>query len=134
MSTTDTEAIRALIENENDLRDQTLRWLFTLNGFLFATLGFAWKDAGSLVYVLAALGVAMAVTTVAGLTAIQMAIRRLRDKASVPTDGPGVVGLTSDDLKEMGGVYRLIPYLYPWKVVPALLGLAWVAVILVRWL
>jgi hypothetical protein len=36
--------IRSMIQHEDQLRAQRLGWLLTLNGFLFAALGFAWNS------------------------------------------------------------------------------------------
>jgi hypothetical protein len=40
--------------------------------------------------------------------------------------------MTSALLQEFGPPYKWLPLLYPWRILPPLLGLAWVAVIVVR--
>jgi hypothetical protein len=124
----DPSTVTQLVHHEDELRDQVLRNFLTLNGFLFATMAFGWKDAQALVYVVAALGVTMAVSTFAGVKVTEIAVRELRRR----TNEHATTGLTSAQLHQIGGVYRLIPRLYPWKVLPLLIGAAWLAVILVR--
>jgi hypothetical protein len=39
-----------------------------------------------------------------------------------------VAALRSDDLRRAGGLAALAPRIYPWRVVPWLLAVVWVAV------
>jgi hypothetical protein len=126
-----------MIQHEDDLRDQRLGWLFALNGFLFAALGFAWSDSDStpLVVVVAALGAVVAASSAAAMYASEVAIDRLRDladPASADAATAPVVALRSVDLQRRGGVGALVPKLYPWRIIPWCLLIAWVAVVVVR--
>jgi hypothetical protein len=127
-----------MIQHEDDLRDQRLGWLFALNGFLFAALGFAWSDSDStpLVIVVAALGAVVAASSAAAMYASEVAIDRLRDLAGPAATADSVtapvVALRSADLQRRGGVGVLVPKLYPWRIIPWCLLIAWVAVVVVR--
>ncbi len=77
-----------MIQHEDVLRDQRITWLFTLNGFLFAALAFAWDGVEALVYIFAALGIATALSSWAGLYANALAIRNLRDEKWLATEPP----------------------------------------------
>jgi hypothetical protein len=114
----DPSTVTQLVHHEDELRDQVLQNFLTLNGFLFATMAFGWKDAQPLVFVVAALGATMAVSTFAGVKVTEIAVRKLRNQSNERA----TTGLTSAQLHEMGGVYRFIRRLYPWKVLPLLIG------------
>jgi hypothetical protein len=120
---------RGLVAEENDIRNQVFTWFLTLNGFLFAALAFAWSSAPDLVYVLAALGALASLSWTAHTVVQRLAIARVRDGADV---GDPAAGMTSATLRSMGLPYSLLPYLYPWRFLPPLLGAAWIAVVVVR--
>jgi hypothetical protein len=136
-STEYANVIRGMIQHEDTLRDQRLGWLFALNGFLFAALGFAWNssDATALVVVLSIVGVVVAITGVAAMEASALAIKKL---AGLPVaqrqvdPEPPVIALRSDDLYKSGRMGRYLPLFYPWRVVPWCLVGAWIAVTAVR--
>jgi hypothetical protein len=46
------ETVRQMIYHEGELINHRIGWLVTLQGLLFAALGFAWNDAKELVYVI----------------------------------------------------------------------------------
>jgi hypothetical protein len=134
----DDNILRTMIRHEDGLRDQRLGWLFALNGFLFAALGFAWSDSDStsLVVIVSVLGVVVGVSSASAMYASEVAIKRLRD---LGTRAPGeeshpmpIVALRSEDLVARGGVGRLVPKLYPWRLIPWCLVVAWLAVLVVR--
>jgi hypothetical protein len=130
--------LRTMIRHEDGLRDQRLGWLFALNGFLFAALGFAWSDSDStsLVVIVAVLGVVVGVSSACGMYASEVAIERLRELgARRPEHGEHpvpIVALRSTDLTARGGLAALVPRLYPWRLIPWCLVIAWVAVLVVR--
>ena len=138
MTSTDyVNVIRAMIQHEDTLRDQRLGWLFALNGFLFAALGFAWNssDATALVIVVSIVGVVVAISGIASMRASALAVRSLAGLPALQQhDGPEppVIALRSDDLRRSGRFGRYIPLLYPWRVVPWCLVGAWIAVAAVR--
>ena len=75
------ETLRTLTQHEDDLRDQRLGYLLTLNGLLFAALGFAWdaKNAKPLVVVLACMGIVIAFIALLAMILSDSAIRYWRD-------------------------------------------------------
>jgi hypothetical protein len=133
-----------MIEHENTLRDQRLGWMFALNGFLFTALSFAWKTSKSLSLILAALGAAMALSSLATLHVSSYAIRMLRARAPRPDDGENVVvGLRGEVFRGKASDMerrilqpkpwdRLVPGLYTWFAAPVFLLIAWVAVFVAR--
>jgi hypothetical protein len=129
----ETAIIRSMIQHEDTLRDQRLGWLLALNGFLFTALAFAWNDSAALAYILAILGMLIALSGFATLRVSEFAIERLRDLArAMPGDTP-IVGLTSEDLKNSPNTFdHMIPGFYLWVLAPIGLAAAWATVILVR--
>jgi hypothetical protein len=140
--------VRSMIQHEDTLRDQRLGWLFALNGFLFAALGFAWADAEStpLVLVLSAVGAAVALSVQRSLATSVLAISRLSRLAQDAerngvTGPPPVIGLRSRDReaertrtkterREAGASW--LTALDPWRFLPWCLAAAWVAVAVLR--
>src|SRR6478736_6173955 len=84
--------IREMIDQENDLRNQRLGYLLTLNGFLFAALAFGWDRARSdpLVLLIGILGTAIGVSGIASMRISNLAIERLRDWSDRFTGPPAV--------------------------------------------
>jgi hypothetical protein len=84
------DTLRQMVQHEDGLRDQRLGYFLTLNGFLFAALGFAWnaQHARSLVIVLAAMGILIALSSFVSMKRSDTAIRSLRKRAWVFNNGP----------------------------------------------
>jgi hypothetical protein len=85
--------LRDLIQHEDQLRDQRLGYLLTLNGLLFAALGFAWtsQTAGPLLGVIAAMGIGIAVVGLSSMILSDWAIRywrKLADRGLTPAQIP----------------------------------------------
>lgn len=120
--------IRSMIARENELTNYRVTWLTSLQGLLFAALGFAWdkKGAEPLVYTFSALGVAVAIVSLAGLLAASNAIHRLWswwEQHKPPNyEGPDVVGLAPRTR-----------YANPMSLLPILFLCGWVAVGCVQW-
>jgi hypothetical protein len=93
------QVIRTMIQHEDTLRDQRLGWFLTLNGFLFAALGFAWSSSRALAYILGVLGIFVALSSFLTLRVSTLAVRKLRHYVDDPSAPPPVVGLTSEDFK-----------------------------------
>ena len=70
--------LRTQTEAERKYQGDFFGWFLALNGLLFAALGFPWKDAPDLVYVLAALGLLRATSWWVGseITARQIGMLR----------------------------------------------------------
>jgi hypothetical protein len=92
------KTIRAMIEHENHLVNYRLTWLITLQGLLFAALGFAWdkRDAWQIIMVFCVMGIFSAVSCLVSLSYTQRAIYRLEKwwETHKPErhDGPEVIG------------------------------------------
>ncbi len=120
---------REMVRHENELMNHRLTWLLTLEGLLFAALGFAWgKDdspsAKGLVYVFCGIGAFVPVLTLFILDAAQKALIRLRDwwEDARPPDykGPGIIGYWHKP--------ALIAWFVPWRILPATFVVAWLFV------
>ncbi len=129
----DRDTIREMIWHEDSLRDQRLGWFLTLNGLLFAGLGFAWTahNALHLVVVFAVLGVVVGLTTWVGMTINNRAIRQLKCWAKQHTEGsehdlPPVAGIGSEELDTWQEKFP------PWRVLPWALVAIWIALPIVR--
>src|SRR5205085_12141104 len=68
----DAQIIREMIKQESDVSNHRLTWMVTLQGLLFAGLGFAWKEGKALITVLAILGV---LSSASSLIALHIAHR-----------------------------------------------------------
>ena len=119
---------REMVRHENELMNHRLTWLLTLEGLLFAALGFAWgKDdatAKGLVDVFCGIGIVVPVLTLFILDAAQKALIRLRDwwESAQPTgyQGPGIIGYWHKP--------ALIAWFVPWRILPGTFVLAWIFV------
>ena len=119
--------VRSMIDKENDMIHHRITWLTTLQGLLFAALGFAWdKPTGtSLLYLLSFLGIAFSVIVLVALVAATNAMNRLIDwwdeNKPESYDGPGVVGLHPPENKILRniGFYLWVPVIFiiAWGIV-----------------
>lgn len=121
------QIIRSMIEHENILQNYRLTWLMTIQGLLFAALGFAWdkKDARELIGILCLLGILVALSSWTALKLSRMALKNLQDwwetNKSKNYDGPPVVGLKAK-------YNSIIWVLRPWRALPWLFMLGWVTI------
>ena len=146
-----------MVQHEDDLRNQRLGYLLTLNGFLFTALGFAWgaHHALSLVVVLALMGILIAVSSFFSMQQSDAAIRELRGRARKTDGGPLAgdepsrelaelqsipVAFSSQDIenamehpdakwKDPDGKWKWRRLLQPWYALPVILFLAWIALL-----
>lgn len=114
---------RDLIKHENDLMNHRLTWFITIQGLLFAALGFAWgkPDARGLIFVFCGLGLLTAISTAFVLWGGAAAIENLSKES--PTVGGPTIG-------RRAGIERVA---YPWFSFPVLFGLAWVLIVSINW-
>ncbi len=119
----DDSVVRELIKHENELVNHRLTWFITLQGLLFAALGFAWDKADSkgLIFVFCGLGVLSAASTATVLHGGAMAVGRL-SKSQSPSNK--VIG-------------RIAPWyervIYPWYAFPVLFALGWLLIVWLNW-
>ena len=122
------ETVRQMIYHEGELINQRIGWLVTLQGLLFAALGFAWKDAKELVYVISVLGILISVSTLAALIlggrASKTILNEWRAHKPVDYNGPDVIGYRSQA--------RFLGLLRPWYFLPIIFTAAWLSVMAIN--
>jgi hypothetical protein len=123
--------IRSMISEENSLINHRVTWMSTLQGLLFAALGFAWDKANSreLITVFCLLGMLVAGFSFHTLLTATRAMYRLYDwwleRQPRKYRGPGVMGLPPASTS-------WISYLTPWNLFPVIFTLAWIAILIVN--
>ncbi len=139
-----------MIEHEDDLRNQRLGYLLTLNGLLFTALAFAWKtpSARPLVLVLAGMGILAALSSVASMRRSDAAIRALRVRAPALYESSWVddsqrrtladlqgipVAFSSNEIHDLmkhhSGDWKWEKLLQPWRALPLIFLIAWIAIV-----
>jgi hypothetical protein len=102
------EVCRAMIRSESEQVHRRMTWLATLQGFLFAGVGVAWKvpDSELVVRVLGTLGMTVALLAFLAMFPPIAGIDRVRAfwRANKPDDYDG---------PDISGYY---PYIAPWAV------------------
>lgn len=123
--------IRAMVEQENSVQNNRLTWLMTIQGLLFAALGFAWdkKDAGGLVVVFCILGV---IVSLIGWSSSQLSGKAYQElkvwcDAHTPKEYKGVPVICA-----RGKPNRLHWILRPWRALPWIFALGWVAIFILN--
>lgn len=124
------QIFRDMIVHESNVVNHRLTWLFTLNGFLFAALAFAWQDGQELIPYLSTLGALVSVSILLPIYGSNKAIDRFVEKwdkmKSQGYDGPDIIGY-----RPVPKVLRPFRLLQPWYFTPFILSVFWL-VILVR--
>lgn len=132
--------IRSMVQHEDGLRGQRLGWLLALNGFMFASLGFAWDqpEADVFIIVVALLGVVMGISAVAANLVSDEAIARLEKNFNDRADDtigsfPPIRAVDSAYFRRLPGLKSYLPKIYIWNLMPWALILAWLGVLLALW-
>jgi hypothetical protein len=147
------EILRNMVDQENQLRNQRLGYLLTLNGLLFAALGFAWKasHARSLVIIFSSMGILVAMVGLGSMVLSDRAIRYLRNRGPTTDQRkPGgwnavdetdeiesiPVALSRAQIKDALAGDRVAWWdldriIQPWHSLPVILFGAWVAILIV---
>jgi hypothetical protein len=124
------EIVRSMIKSENEFINHRMTWISTFNGFLFASIAFAWEKSGLLVTVIALLGIAVSILSGTALLASNKAFRDLYEwwqkKKPENYDGPDVIGLRPRYKDRPGR------WLTPWAILPFLFASAWFIIALIR--
>ena len=130
-STDSAKIIRSMLQHEDRLVNDRINWLTTVQGLLFASLGFAWdkKDTKVLIAVFSFIGVMVALSAWSSLIISNEARRDLvvwwdNNKPVSYTD-PDVIGTRAFD----GTLTRLMR---PWRALPFLFILGWIFVFFVN--
>jgi hypothetical protein len=115
-----------MIDAENRLVNDRMGWLTTLQGLLFAALGFIWDktDVVVLMRVLCGVGILMSAIVLSTLVTASKAQRELLkwwDDNKEDYDGPDVIGCRPSRL-------RFARYAAPWSVIAMTFIAAWAIV------
>lgn len=120
------KVMREMIRHENELVNNRLHWMFTLQGFLFGATSFIWKNSQSGVILLGLIGIlscaSIGYTLARGLNAIHVLLVKTRDFCKgLPDDWqiPPVIGSRR----------KAIEWLLPSRMLPWVMGLAWIALL-----
>ena len=107
--------------HENDLMNHRITWFITLQGLLFAALGFSWgkTDAKNLIIILGLLGILTSASSGLVLWGGANAIEELLNSSTITK----ALGRKST-WKEK--------YFYPWYSFPLLFIFAWVIILLTK--
>ena len=124
------EIVRKLIEHENVLQNYRFTWLTTVQGLLFASLGFVWeKGTLPLICVLAGLGIVISLSALSALRLSDLAYGHLHQwwAENLPNYmGPPKHGF------EVSSAGRLTQAFLPSRIVPRAFLVAWLAVLVLR--
>jgi hypothetical protein len=124
------DILREMVRHENELTNQRLTWMSTLNGLMLTGLGFIWGKPydKQVIAVFCTLGI---IVCLSGFLSLQIAedskfelLRLWKEKEISPDKIPPVFGWVR--------VNRLILPLLPWKVLPWSLIIAWVILFIVN--
>jgi hypothetical protein len=124
--------IRSMIECENHLLNDRITWLVTIQGLLFAALGFAWdkKDTKGLITIFSLLGMMVSLSAWTSLNISNQARHELVRwwDANKPPDyqGPDVIGIRAFGK----GSERL----RPWRLLPFIFISGWMFVLIFNWI
>jgi vacuolar-type H+-ATPase subunit I/STV1 len=118
----DAKTVREMIFKENEFINHRLAWLVTLQGLLFAALGFAWEKAHVLINPIATTGIVVSITSFIGLLLAHKAIEKLKkewkdQKKENGYVGPDVIGY---------GAPNVVKYFLPWFALPLLFVVVWI--------
>lgn len=121
--------LRGMVEHETTQIDRRLTLLSQLQGFLFASLGFAWDKGSHLILILSVLGIVIALLVCLSVILSMIAFQRIRKtwlrQKPAKYAGPDIFGFYPDHA--------------PWTVyigvevlIPIALAMAWIVVLFVK--
>jgi dolichyl-phosphate-mannose--protein O-mannosyl transferase len=121
-SQSEAKTVREMIFKEDEFISHRLSWLVTVQGLLFAALGFAWEKAHVLINPIATTGIVVSITSFVGLLLAHKAIKKLKEKWEDQKKrngyvGPDVIGFSAPSL---------VNYFLPWFVLPTLFVVVWI--------
>ena len=122
--------LRSMLQHEATQIDRRLTWLCQLQGFLFASLGFAWDKSRRLTTILSLLGIVVAVLVLVSLIGTTLATERIRKcwLTSKPPQysGPDIFGFYPERLAA-----SLFVFFSPENILCVVLATAWILVLAV---
>lgn len=117
------EVIRLMIAREGDFTNHRVTWFVTLQGLLFAALGFAWKDGKPIVPVIALLGLLTALILLTTLLWGHRSIASLEAKwkeflqCKTEYKGPGVIGYQAGSAAYLVLIGLPILFVSAWTII-----------------
>lgn len=131
--------VRAMIQHENELLHNRIMWFITIEGLLFAALGFAWKDATWLIYIFCMLGLVTALSFVLELQLSNLGLLTLKEwwkdwvclQGETAYIGPPVIGLDLS-LPAMRNKTPAFMYMRPATALPWFFIIAWAALLIIH--
>ena len=118
------DVIRQLIRDENEMVNHRMNWFLLLQGFMFASIAFAWEKGIAISVVFSVVGVLSAISVGVLLRVSILAIRSLARRCRT-TDEPVIGRVRAHDSV-------IVSALLPWHFLPPLFVLAWVALMVIR--
>lgn len=122
------QIFRDMIVHESNVVNHRLTWLFTLNGFFFAALAFAWKDGKELIPYFSTLGALVSVSILLPIYASNKAMDRFVEKwdemKSHDFDGLDIIGY-----RPVRKTLRPFRVLQPWYFTPFILSVFWLVIL-----
>ena len=120
--------LREMVRHEDDLRNHRITWLCQLQGFLFASLGFAWGKSQRLTTILAVSGLTIGFLVLIALLSGTAAHLRIHKwwRQTRPGDykGPDVFGLYA-----LEGTPPSIIYFAAENWIPLVMMIGWILVL-----
>jgi len=122
---------REMIYREGDLINHRLTWMWTLHGLLATAVAIFWEKNESMpIIVLCVMGLLASISVGYSLHCSHRAIHRLHAywrkviQPELRGDHPPFVGLEPSKVT--------LDFLQPWRFLPPVMGLMWVALIILR--
>lgn len=123
------DVIREMIRHENDLANQRLGWLLTVQGLLFTATSLLWTGSPLPVAVFCGVGglscLSVGYTLTRGSNAVKDLLATARTyKEALPH------GMVFPPI--IGSRHKAIEWLVPARLLPWVFGLAWIAILVLR--
>lgn len=122
--------IRDMIKHENELINQRIGWMFTLQGLLFGGIAFLWESANPIIVILGVVGILSCMSIGYSLNRGVNAIKALLENGftcqrTQPSNRtfPPIIGSTN----------KAVEWFIPARLLPWVFGFAWVAVEMFYW-
>jgi len=121
--------IREMIQHENQLMNQRLGWLFTIQGLLFVASSFLLKGSAMPVVAFGIVGVVSCISI--GYT-LDRGVNAIRDMVGIAQDYKKSLPTSMVFPPTIGSRSKAIEWLLPAKLLPWVLGIAWIAIVTFR--
>jgi hypothetical protein len=113
-----------LIRDENQMINHRMNWFLILQGMMFVGISFAWNNVPAVSIVFGCVGILSCLSVGILLHYGILAIKRLEESQS--NDDQAVIGRGADETS------KFVHFLLPWHFLPVMLGVAWLALIIIR--